>query len=339
MSIILRVQNLTIEFPVEGGRFLRALESINLELREGEVHGIVGESGGGKTVLCLSLLGLVAPPGRLREGMVIWKGKNLFSLSYSDLRRIRGTEIAIIFQNPLSSFNPTKTIGSQLTSIIRLHNDVSRKEAKKEALRLLDLVRISDAKSRQNDYPHQLSGGMIQRVGVAMALACRPQLLIADEPTTSLDSTIQVQILSLLNEIRKEFAMTVIMVSHDLTVVAGMCDRVSVLYLGKIVESADVDSLYKSPKHPYTIALLKADPHLIKAGLSMSDYIHDGNLSAIERSKGCKFHPRCPIAFDHCREIEPKLVQLEDSNHFVACLKWLPENITNNDDNRNNVKH
>ena len=233
---LLCVKELSVHFDVKGQGILRAVDGVDLDIRQGEVLGLVGESGCGKTVFSLSLLRLISPPGHISSGQINWVGRNLLGLSNKDMRFVRGKEIAMIFQNPQSSLNPLYSIGSQLVSVIRLHREISKVEARNEALRLLRLVEISDPERRMNDYPHQFSGRMAQRIMIAMALSCQPKLLIADEPTASLDVTIQAQIMDLLLEIREKFQMAILLVSHDLGVIAKMCDRIAVMYLGRIVE-------------------------------------------------------------------------------------------------------
>lgn len=295
---------------------------MDLNIRQGEILGLVGESGCGKTVLSLSLLRLISPPGYISNGQIIWEGTNLLNFSNKEMRHVRGKEIAMIFQNPQSSLNPLYSIGSQLVSVIRLHREMSKEQAKNEALRLLRLVEIPDPERRMNEYPHQFSGGMAQRIMIAMALSCQPKLLICDEPTSSLDVTIQNQILDLLLEIREKFHMAILLVSHDLGVIAKMCDRVAVMYLGRIVEIAPAEKLYESPLHPYTQALLKSIP--------LPDPKHNGKITKLEGEvpsplnipSGCRFRTRCPKAFDLCPEIDPMLHAINGEDHLAACLLY-----------------
>lgn len=319
---LLNIKGLSIYFNLKGQGLLRAVDGIDLDIRQGEILGLVGESGCGKTVTTLSLLRLIDPPGQISNGQLNWEGKDLLKLNHKDMRQVRGKEIAMIFQNPQSSMNPLYSVGSQLVSVIRLHQKISRDEAKGEAVRLLRLVEIPDPDRRINDYPHQLSGGMCQRIMIAMALSCQPKLLIADEPTASLDVTIQNQILDLLLEIREKFHMAILLVSHDLGVIAKMCDRIAVMYLGRIVEIAPAEKLYASPMHPYTQALLKSVP--------VPDPKHDGKIaklkgdipSPLNLPSGCRFRTRCPEVFDLCPQIDPMLRVVNGNDHFAACLLY-----------------
>jgi peptide/nickel transport system ATP-binding protein len=257
---LLDVQDLVIEFAAAAGKILRAVDQVSLTIGAREILGLVGESGSGKTVLSLSLLRLVPRPGVVRSGQLRWQGRDLLALADEDMRKVRGREIAMIFQNPQSSLNPVRTIGTQMSAVIRLHQDVDRTAARDEALRWLADVRIADPERVYGSYPHQCSGGMCQRILIAMALACRPKLLIADEPTAALDVTIAAQIMDLLLDIRERHGAAILLVSHDLGVIARMCDRIAVMYRGRIVEEADAIALYRSPQHPYTRRLLDAVP-------------------------------------------------------------------------------
>lgn len=323
---LLNVRGLSVRFDVKGQGILRAVDGVDLDIRQGEVLGLVGESGCGKTVFSLSLLRLISPPGHIRSGQLIWEKRNLLDLGNKEMRQVRGKEIAMIFQNPQSSLNPLYSIGSQLVSVIRLHREMSKEEAKNEALRLLRLVEIPDPERRMNEYPHQFSGGMAQRVMIAMALSCQPKLLIADEPTASLDVTIQAQIMDLLLEIREKFQMAILLVSHDLGVIAKMCDRIAVMYLGRIVEIAPAEKLYESPMHPYTQALLKSVP--------VPDPKHNGKIakltgdipSPLNLPSGCRFRTRCPEAFDLCPKINPMLRIVNGDDHLAACLLYEEKN-------------
>ncbi|MBE7445170.1 MAG: ABC transporter ATP-binding protein [Planctomycetia bacterium] len=320
---LLSIQGLRVHFDLKRQGILRAIDGVDMYIRQGEVLGLVGESGCGKTVLSLSLLRLISPPGYISSGQIVWEGTNLLNLSNKEMRHVRGKEIAMIFQNPQSSLNPLYSIGTQLMSVIRLHQKMSKEQAKTEALRLLRLVEIPDHERRMNEYPHQFSGGMAQRIMIAMALSCQPKLLICDEPTSSLDVTIQNQILDLLLEIREKFHMAILLVSHDLGVIAKMCDRVAVMYLGRIVEIAPAKKLYESPLHPYTQALLKSIP--------LPDPKHNGKITKLEGEvpsplnipSGCRFRTRCPKAFDLCPQIDPMLFfSFNGNDHLVACLLY-----------------
>ena len=271
---LLSVKDLSVHFDIKGQGVLRAVDGVDLDICQGEILGLVGESGCGKTVFSLSLLRLITPPGYINSGHILLNRKDVMELNHKDMLKVRGKEVAMIFQNPQSSLNPVYTIGTQMTTVIKLHHEMSKEEAKKEALRLLCVVKLPDAERVMNNYPHQLSVGMCQRVMIAMALSCHPKLLIADEPTASLDVTIQAQIMDLLMEIGKQFGMAILFISHDLGVIARICDRIAVMYLGRIVEYATVKELYETPMHPYTQALLKSVP--------VPDPSQRGKISRIE---------------------------------------------------------
>ena len=319
---LLTIKGLKTEFRVQDNKVLRAVDGIDLAINSGEIHGLVGESGCGKTVASLSILRLISRPGTISGGEVLWDDNDLLKLKKGDMRKVRGKEIAMIFQNPQASLNPLYTIGEQLRAIIQLHRSMGKKQATDEAIRLLKTVKIPDPENRINDYPHQLSGGMCQRVMIAMALSCRPKLLIADEPTAALDVTIQAQILDLLLELREKFGMAILLISHDMGVVARMCDRISVMYLGKIVEESDADNLYSSPKHPYTQALLRAVPVPDPKKREQFSLLKGDVPSSIDMPPGCRFRTRCPKAFDKCMQ-EPELKPTSQNGTKVAC--WLYE--------------
>lgn len=323
-NIILSIKGLKTEFRLKEGGFLRAVDGIDLDIKPGEIHGLVGESGCGKTIASLSILRLIDYPGIISAGEILCDGHNLLNISEKDMERIRGEEIALIFQNASSALNPVYTIGRQMMDTIRLHQSISKKEAEKEAIRLFSIVKLPDPEKRINDYPHQLSGGMCQRVMIAMALSCHPKLLIADEPTAALDVTIQAQIMDLLLELRDRFNMAMLLISHDMGVVARMCDRISVMYLGKIVEESQAETLYASPKHPYTQALLKAVPipdPTKKSGFSLLK----GDIpGSVDIPSGCRFRSRCPDAFDRCIKEEPILKSINSNGTKVAC--WVYNN-------------
>ena len=320
-NALLSIKGLKTEFRLKDGRVLRAVDGIDLDIKPGEIHGLVGESGCGKTVSSLSILRLITRPGFISGGEILWNGHDLLKLNNQDMRKIRGKEIAMVFQNPQGALNPLYTIGDQMRAIVRLHRPMSKKEAEKEAIRLLRIVKLPDPEKRINDYPHQLSGGMCQRVMIAMALSCQPKLLIADEPTAALDVTIQAQIMDLLLELREQFQMAMLLISHDMGVVARMCDRISVMYLGKIVEESKAETLYASPKHPYTQALLKAVPIPDPTKKSQFSLLKGDLPGSVDIPSGCRFRTRCPEAFDKCVIEEPKIKDIDQNGSRVAC--WL----------------
>lgn len=318
---LLEVQNLAVEFP--GHRLAKAVDGVSLDIWPGEIVGLVGETGSGKTVLVTSILGLIRKPGRITEGSVMWRGRDLLRLPENELRGIRGTEISMVFQNPLPSLNPSKRIGAQLRDLLIYHKLCDRHQAEEEAVALLHQVQLPDPERVMKLYPFECSGGMCQRVLIAMALSGRPKLLIADEPTTSLDVTVQAQIIRLILELKQEFGMAVLFVSHDLGVMASICDRVVVMYRGRIVESASSEDLFSSPSHPYTKALLQSS--LLFAGRGSAKNIgitiqEEVNFG-VENSFGCRFHPRCPVSLPECQSAEPLLSLLPGSHsHWVACI-------------------
>lgn len=317
---LLRVENLCVHFPSKVRGNLVAVDHVNFTINPGEILGLVGESGGGKTVLSLSLLRLLPSPGRILAGRICWNGKDLITLSSGEMRQIRGKQIAMIFQNSQASLNPVYSIETQLAAILQLHRVLSKKEARDEAIRLLQLVRIPDPEKRIKEYPHQFSAGMCQRIMIAMALACEPRLLIADEPTASLDVTIQAQILDLLLELREQLGMAILFVSHDLGVIARMCDRIAVMYLGRLVEVAPAVKLYRSPKHPYTQALLASIPAPDPTQRTHCAALRGDLPSPFHIPSGCRFRSRCPEAFEPCAHVDPQLKSVHGSHHFAACL-------------------
>ena len=325
---LLTVQNLKTYFYMDGG-VARAVDGVSFTLRKGETLGLVGESGCGKSVASLSILRLVPdPPGKIVEGEIRFNGQNLLRLSENGMRRVRGNDIAMVFQEPMTSLNPVFTCGFQIDEAVRLHERLDRDAARKKTEAMLRRVGIPDPAGRADDYPHQLSGGMRQRVMIAMALSCNPDLLIADEPTTALDVTIQAQILDLLQQLQQEFGMAVLMITHDLGVIAEVADRVAVMYAGKIVESGDVKEIFLDPRHPYTQGLLSSLPGPDRPTGPLP--VIPGTVPDATRfPPGCRFAPRCARAGDICREQEPPLLPVEDE-HTAAC--WMAEGYPNETD-------
>jgi peptide/nickel transport system ATP-binding protein len=317
---LLRVENLHVQFPTEDG-VVKAVDGISYGLGRGRTLGIVGESGSGKTVAVLSVLGLTRAQGAKAEGRILFEGRDLLSLSEGELRGVRGNEIAMIFQDPSSALHPLYRVGAQIVEAVRAHQDVSKAKARERTIELLGLVGIPDPGRRVDDYPHEFSGGMRQRAMIAMALANEPKLLIADEPTTALDVTVQAQILALLERLRTELGMAILIVTHDIGVVAEMADEIAVMYAGRIVETATAETLLKSPEHPYTWGLLRSIPTLDGPRVEQLAPIPGSPPSLIDPPSGCHFHPRCAYAQpDHAR-IDPELRPLPtDPAHKVACL-------------------
>jgi oligopeptide/dipeptide ABC transporter ATP-binding protein len=299
---LLRVEHLTTVFDL-GGSAVPAVDDISFEIRAGETLGLVGESGSGKSVTALSIMRLVQPPGRVAGGRLLFKDRDLATLDERAMRRVRGADIALIFQEPMTALNPVFTIGDQIAETLLVHGRASRADAAAQAVDLLDAVRIPDAASRVRDYPHQLSGGMRQRVLIAMALACRPALVIADEPTTALDVTIQAEILDLLRDMKSRFHLSLLLITHDLGVVAGTADRVAVMYAGRIVETGPVRDLFQHPGHPYTRGLLASIPGG-RPGQRLKTI--EGSVPRLGAlPSGCAFGPRCPDRFDACAMAAP----------------------------------
>ena len=316
-SALLDVRDLAVRFNVEGG-IVHAVNNISYSLHAGESLAIVGESGSGKSVGALALLGLVpSPPGWIDSGEIWFKGRNLRSLSEDELRQVRGDDIALVFQDPMTSLNPVLTIGVQITEAIAEHQQLKHKAATDKAIEYLDLVGIPDARHRLNDYPHQFSGGQRQRIMIAQALCCEPALLIADEPTTALDVTVQAQITELIANLQQQLGMAIIWITHDLGVVAGFVDRVAVMYAGKIIESASVDALYADPAHPYTVGLLRSIPSIATAHQRLVP-IPGVPPDLLRQAKACAFAPRCTHAKAQCHEAEPPLTEVTKS-HETAC--------------------
>lgn len=313
---LLEIKQLKTVFHTDQG-IARAVDGVSFSIEKGQVLGVVGESGCGKSITSLSILRLVPPPGKIESGEISFDDKNLLSLSEKDMRSIRGNQIGLIPQDPMTSLNPVYTIGAQIIEAIELHQKVSRQEAKKRAIEVLERVKIPQAAQRIDDYPHQFSGGMRQRVMIAMALSCNPRLLIADEPTTALDVTVQAQILDLMREIQKDRDMSILLITHDLGVVAEMCDRVCVMYAGAVVESASVHELFNNPSHPYTKGLLASVP---KPDATRLLPIDGQPPSLVDLEQGCRFAERCPLKEDDCLEAIPPLEE-KSSDHYVRCIK------------------
>jgi oligopeptide/dipeptide ABC transporter ATP-binding protein len=312
-NYILEVRNLSTFFQTRLGT-AKAVNQVSFNIERGATLALVGESGSGKSVTSLSIMRLVSPPGQIVEGEIMFDGRDLMTLDRAQMRRVRGREIAMIFQDPMTSLNPVYTVGDQVAEVTRLHQALSRRAAWAKAVDMMKKVRIPDAERRARDYPHQLSGGMRQRVMIAMALACNPKLLIADEPTTALDVTIQAEILDLLAGLKKEFQLSLLLITHDLGVVAEVADRVAVMYAGRIVEEAPVHDLFERPRHPYTEGLLRSVPKLTESGLKRSRLqTIDGTVpNLLDLPPGCSFAPRCRYAIDECRVGEIPLEVIDD---------------------------
>jgi len=317
-KLLLDVQGLKTTFNTQDG-IVHAVNGVSFGLNEGETLGVVGESGCGKSVTMLSVLGLIPnPPGKVEEGKAIFFDRDLTKMSVDELRDIRGAQISMIFQDPMTSLNPVLTVGYQLKEALKWHLGMTEEQAENRSIELLEMVGIPNAEERINDYPHQYSGGMRQRVMIAMALSCSPQVLIADEPTTALDVTIQAQITDLVKRLRDELGMAIIWITHDLGVVAGLADRVIVMYAGFIVENAMVNELYENPLHPYTAALLRSLPRMDGSAGEKLENIEGVPPDLVHFPKGCPFAPRCKFAVDKCLEQNPMLEELLPQ-HSVAC--------------------
>ena len=323
MAHLLEVNDLQTHFPTRAG-LVRAVDGVSFHLDRGELLGLVGESGCGKSMTALSVMRLIAPPGRIVKGEILFDGKDLLKLSDPEMRQMRGDDIAMIFQDPMTSLNPVFTVGEQIAEALRLHRKMSRKEARQATVEAMREVAIPDPARRLDDYPHQLSGGMRQRVMIAMALACNPKLLIADEPTTALDVTIQAQILELLDELRKQRELAVLLITHDLGVVAEVADRVAVMYTGRIVEESPVDELFARPKHPYTEGLLRSVPKLTSENVIRKERLEtiEGVVpSPTDLPPGCHFAPRCVHRMPRCTEERIPLYEL-DGGVQVRCVLY-----------------
>ncbi len=313
------VKNERLSFFTPAGE-VKALNDVSIRLKEGEVLGIVGESGSGKSVTAYSLVGLTAHPGKLLGGELHFNGHQVEQMTEKEIRKFRGNEISIIFQDPMTSLNPVYTIGNQITEVIRLHTDKTRQQAKERAKELLELVGINEPEKRLKQYPHELSGGMRQRVMIAIALACEPKLLIADEPTTALDVTIQAQILELMMELKDKLGMAIIMITHDLGVVASMCERIAVMYAGRIIEYGTTDDIFYHPKHEYTKGLIRSIPRLDTKEHERLVPIEGTPVDMLNPPAGCPFAPRCDAAMQICLREMPPVTTFGDV-HYTQC--WL----------------
>ncbi|MEE9144096.1 MAG: ABC transporter ATP-binding protein [Candidatus Binatia bacterium] len=318
MANLIEIKNLRTSFFTPEGE-VQAVDGVSFEVEEGKTLGLVGESGCGKSVTALSIMRLIpSPPGKIVGGEMLYRGQDLLKLNGEAMRKIRGDEISMIFQEPMTSLNPVFTIGNQIGEAIRLHQKLGRRETREKTIEMLRLVKIADPETRIDDYPHQLSGGMRQRVMIAMALSCNPSLLIADEPTTALDVTIQAQILELIKELQERLGMSLLLITHDLGVVAEQTDEVAIMYAGKIVERARAKAIFDRPLHPYTVGLLNSLPGMGKEKKKRLEAIPGIVPSPLELPSGCRFRDRCPKAAAICAEAEPELVE-NDNGHLVAC--------------------
>jgi len=317
MKELLKVKNLETDFSTHQGT-AKAVNGISFTINKGETVGIVGESGCGKSVTALSIMRLIPnPPGKIVGGEIYFEGQDLLQLNEKEMRRIRGKKISMIFQEPMTSLDPVFTIGHEIMESIQLHQGLKKEEAREKAIEALKTVGMPDVEKRIDSYPHELSGGMRQRAMIAMALSCNPALLIADEPTTALDVTIQAQILRLIHELKEEFDASVMLITHDLGVIAEMCDRVAVMYAGHIVETTDIETLFANPLHPYTKGLQKSIPRL-DVETERLDTIQGLVPNLLELPSGCPFHPRCDLRLTKCLQEMPELVEVEN-HHLVKC--------------------
>ena len=317
MNELLEVKDLKTYFFTHEGT-VKAVDGINLKVNKGETLGLVGESGCGKSVTALSIMRLIpSPPGKVVGGKIHFEGKNLLELGEKEMRKIRGRKISMIFQEPMTSLDPMFTIGDEIAEVIKLHQGLNKDEARKKAIESLKIVGMPDPEKRINEYPHELSGGMRQRAMIAMALSCNPALLIADEPTTALDVTIQAQILRLIDELRRKFGTSVLLITHDLGVIAETCDNVAVMYAGHIVEHTDVNTLFHNPLHPYTKGLMKSIPRL-DIDAERLEIIRGLVPNLLNMPPGCPFHPRCNFCSEICTKELPELIEAE-KNHLVRC--------------------
>lgn len=315
---LLEIKNLEVVYKTEDGT-VHAVNGLSLAIARGETLGLVGETGAGKTTTALATIRLVPnPPGKVSAGEILFHGKNLMDIKEDEMRTIRGNRISVIFQDPMTTLNPVLTVSFQIQEALMLHQKLNKEDAKVKAVSMLNMVGIRS--ERANDYPHEFSGGMRQRVGIAMALACNPELLIADEPTTALDVTIQAQVLDLMRKLKDEFRTSLLLITHDLGIVAETCDRVAIMYAGEVIELADAESLFNEPKHPYTVGLMESIPSLDEE-LSRLKPIKGLMPDPANLPPGCRFHPRCPRAKPVCSERKPRVTRLKDG-HEVKCLMY-----------------
>jgi oligopeptide/dipeptide ABC transporter ATP-binding protein len=318
-DVLISVKNLKTNFYTYAG-VVKALDGINLEIYKGETIGLVGETGCGKSVTALSIIRLIQwPPGKIDDGSIIFDGRDLLKLPEKEMRKIRGNKISMIFQEPMNSFNPVYTIGDQIAEIIMLHQKKHKKDAWSLAIEMLKFTGIPAPERVADSYPHELSGGMLQRAMIAMALSCQPALLIADEPTTALDVTIEAQILELMKDLKNKIGSSILLITHDLGIVADVCDRVGVMYAGNIVELTSVERIFSNPSHPYTTGLINAIPKLSTRHESRLETIPGNVPNLIFPPSGCRFHPRCSKAMDICRKEKPGIYKLEEG-HLVSCF-------------------
>lgn len=323
MSALLQIKDLQTSFFTSDGQ-VRAVDGVTFDIKEGQTMGLVGESGCGKSVTALSVMQLLSKGiGKIVGGDIVYRGKNLADYSDAEMRDIRGNEISMIFQEPMTSLNPVFSIGDQIAESVQLHQGVSKKGARERAVEMLKLVKIAEPQKRIKDFPHQLSGGMRQRVMIAMALSCNPSLLMADEPTTALDVTIQAQILELIKELQEKLGMSVLLITHDLGVVAEQADEVAVMYAGKIVERAKPEIIFARPSHPYTIGLMNSVPGVVDKSAKRLKAIPGIVPSPLHWPSGCRFRDRCLQAEEQCGQMQPELIEIE-RGHWVSCLK-VPE--------------
>ena len=322
MAHLLEIRNLHTYFQTREG-LVCAVDGVSLYLDPGELLGLVGESGCGKSITALSIMRLIAPPGKIVAGEILFDGQDLLKLSNAEMRAARGNDVAMIFQDPMTSLNPVYTVGDQIAEAILLHEGVSRKQAWAKTVEMMKRVKIPDAERRAKDYPHQLSGGMRQRVMIAMALSCKPKLLIADEPTTALDVTIQAEILDLLRSLKEDFNLSMLLITHDLGVVAETADRVAVMYAGRIVEEAPVREIFRAPRHPYTEGLLASVPRLTEKGIKQRrlQTIEGTVPNLLRLPAGCKFAPRCAYVIHQCTEADIPLLDAGDGR-LARCIRF-----------------